>query len=143
MRYHRSSRDKKHRAPYKPEYTIPQILTEWVIAHNREQKIIGIAYTSAQKNKDFDYPEDSYDNYAIPVIESLTSKKYCKQLISYFTMTKPSYYDLEVLRHNGDGVNAGEYCLSSDKQKEENINLSHFGLMENFITKYAFDKITE
>jgi hypothetical protein len=138
---------KKDSDPYKPEYTIPQILTEWVIAHNREQKdvnqkIIGIVYTSAQKNEDFDYPEDSYENYAIPVIYPLSNKKYCRGLASYFELTKPTYFDLEILR-NGIGLDMGEIGLSEDEQKEENIRTSYFGKMEEFINKYKFSKIVE
>ena len=138
---------KKDTDPYKPEYTIPQILTEWVIAHNREQKdvgqkILGIVYTSAQKNEDFDYPEDSYDNYAIPVIYPLSNKKYCRGLASYFELTKPTYFDLEVLR-NGIGFNFGKIGLTDEEQKEENIRTSYFGKMEEFVNKYKFSKFIE
>lgn len=53
---------------YKPEYLIPQLLTELIITHKRgkapDEEIIGVLFTSARKNKDFDFPNDSYDNYA-------------------------------------------------------------------------------
>ena len=53
---------KNHDDYYKPEYLIPQLLTEWTISQNRDkrksslQEIIGIIYTSAQKNSDFNFP---------------------------------------------------------------------------------------
>lgn len=133
--------------PYKPEYTIPQILTEWVISTNNNkkatdpEKIIGIAYTSAQKNDEFDYPLNSYDNYAIPVLKPLASKNYCKKLTDIFRVTKPTYYDLEVLRQGGI-IGAGEYGLQDgEEQKTQNIKISPFGKMEDFVLKYPFKQI--
>lgn len=140
---------KNTKDPYKPEYTIPQILTEWIIAHNREKgregdPIIGIVYTSAQKNKDFDYPDDSNDNYAIPVISPLNRKKYCTGLKSLFKLTKPTYYDLEVLRHGGHNTDSGDFGISEEEQiKQENINLSPFGQMEKYLNNYDFKEIVE
>lgn len=126
---------KNSKDTYKPEYLIPQLLTEWVISKNRDKKgeeILGIVYTSAQKNDDFDFPEDSFNNYAIPVLKPLGSNKYCKRLKDYFGLTSPTYYDLEVLKRV-DGVPCGHYGLNEEQQKEENMMLSHFGEMEEFL----------
>lgn len=130
---------KNNKDSYKPEYLIPQLLTEWVIAHNREladrsDEIIGILYTSSQKNDDFDYPEESYDNLAIPVLSPLSLGKYCKRLKELFKLSKPTYYDLEVLKH-GEGTNIGRFDLTAEEQREENINLSHFGCMEDYLNR--------
>lgn len=127
---------KNNKDTYKPEYLIPQLLTEWVISKNREDKgggeLLGIMYTSSQKNDDFAFPDDSFDNYAIPVLKPLGSKKYCKRLIDYFMLTSPTYYDLEVLRQ-GERYSLGSFGLSGDELKEQNIELSHFGVMEGYL----------
>lgn len=131
---------------YKSEYLIPQLLTEWIISHNREsgktgaEEIIGIAYTSAHKNTDFDYPEDSVDNYAIPVLKPLGGGKYCSRLIQLFTITSPTYYDLEVHRLGNTHCwhSAG---LEEEEQKTENIRISSFGIMENYLNKRELSSI--
>ena len=127
---------------YKPEYTIPQLLTEWVISHNRDGKkgrnfeeIMGIVYTSAQKNDDFDYPADCYDNYAIPVLQSMTRSKYCPRLKDMFELSKPSYFDLEVLKQ-GEIYDGGEFGFDEQNIPAENMRASHFGQMEEYLKKY-------
>lgn len=137
---------KNSKDTYKPEYLIPQLLTEWVISHNRDNKpedeILGIVYTSAQKNEDFDFPDNSYDNYAIPVLKPLGSKKYCDRLEAIFQLTSPTYYDLEVLRH-GDHIDGGEFGLNEEEQKIENMRTSHFGEMESFLNDKVLETVTE
>ena len=136
---------KNSKDSYKPEYLIPQLLTEWVISRNRDSKtaevIIGILFTSTKKNNDFDFPENCYDNYAIPVLSPLGSKKYCKRLTEIFHLTAPTYYDLEVLKH-GDGVDGGIYNLDAE-QKAENYRTSRFGEMEGFLSDAAIAKVEE
>ena len=137
---------KNSKDTYKPEYLIPQLLTEWVISHNRENKpedeILGIMYTSAQKNDDFDFPDNSCDNFAIPVLKPLGSKKYCDRLEAIFHLTSPTYYDLEVLR-NGDIIDGGVFGLNDEKQKIENMRTSHFGEMERFLEAKDLETVTE
>ena len=137
----KNSKDK-----YKPEYLIPQLLTEWVISKNREGKkgeeVLGIMYTSAQKNDDFSYPDDSYDNYAIPVLKPLSRKKYCEGLKDYFKLTAPTYYDLEVLRQ-GERIDAGSYDADTETWTIENIRTSHFGVMEEYLNNKPLETIDE
>lgn len=137
---------KNSKDTYKPEYLIPQLLTEWVISHNRnnkpEEEILGIMYTSAQKNDDFDFPDNSYDNYAIPVLKPLGSKKYCDRLEAIFQLTSPTYYDLEVLRL-GDHIDGGVFGLNEEEQKIENMRTSHFGKMESFLEDKVLETVNE
>lgn len=137
---------KNSKDTYKPEYLIPQLLTEWVISHNRdnkpEEEILGIMYTSAQKNDDFDFPDNSYDNFAIPVLKPLGSKKYCDRLETIFQLTSPTYYDLEVLRH-GDHIDGGVFGLNEEEQKTENMRTSHFGKMESFLEGKVLETVNE
>ena len=131
---------------YKPEYLIPQLLTEWVISKNRESKkgeeILGIMYTSAQKNDDFLYPDDSYDNYAIPVLKPLSSKKYCNGLKDYFKLTAPTYYDLEVLRQ-GEHFDFAKFSEMDERLTLQNIKISHFGQMEEYLDKIKLESIID
>lgn len=140
----------KESDPYKPEYLIPQLLTEWVISHNKDlrsekksKEVLGILYTSAQKNDDFDFPFDSYDNYAIPVLKPLSGKKYCERLKGLFVLTLPTYYDLEVLK-NGRGIDSGHIDIKSElEQKEENMTLSAFGEMEKYLNDKELDHLSD
>lgn len=123
---------------YKPEYLIPQLLTEWVITHNREmldptqEEILGIVYTSAHKNDDFKYPLDNYDNYAIPVLKPLSGGKYCTRLTSLFKLTPPRYYDCEVLKR-GEGINIMELISTEgEKLSFHDMKKTRFGEMERF-----------
>ena len=140
---------KNNQDKYKPEYLIPQLLTEWVISKNKEGKkgkkgeeVLGIMYTSAQKNDDFDYPDASYDNYAIPVLKPLSRKKYCDGLKDYFKLTSPTYYDLEVLRQ-GERIDAGTFDEDSETLTIESIRTSHFGVMEGYLNNKSLETITE
>lgn len=131
---------------YKPEYLIPQLLTEWVITHNRDNtpdnEIIGILFTSSRKNKDFDYPNDCYDNYAIPVLKPLGSKKYCDRLTELFHLSAPTYYDLEVLKQ-GEIIDGGILGQNEDERKAENYRTSHFGVMERYLEGTAVEEVQE
>lgn len=132
---------------YKPEYLIPQLLIEWVISHNRDKKesedeILGIMYTSAQKNDDFNFPDASYDNFAIPVLTPLSSKKYCERIKGIFHLTAPTYYDLEVLR-NSEPANYGTFGSDEEQQKEYNLESSRFGTMETFLSDKPLETIDE
>lgn len=131
---------------YKPEYLIPQLLTEWIITHNWQEKpdneIAGILFTSTKKNKDFDFPEVSFDNYAIPVLKPLTKGKYCARLSEMFHLTAPTYYDLEVLKQ-GQIIAVGEFGLDVELQKEENYNTSRFGVMERYLEHIVPAKVTD
>lgn len=132
---------------YKPEYLILQLLTEWIISHNWQsrnikERIAGIVYTSAQKNTDFDYPESSYDNYAIPVIKPLSSGKYCKDLTSMYKLTMPTYYDLEELRQ-GPVIDVVQHELEVRDQREYNMFVSRFGMMQRFLERKPVASINE
>ena len=140
---------KNNKDTYKPEYLIPQLLTEWVISYNvgkkQEEEILGIMYTSAQKNDDFNYPDSSCDNYAIPVLKPLGNKKYCDRLKTIFKLSAPTYYDLEVLK-NGEIEKAlfwEEEESDEEKQKIENMRTSHFGLMESFLDDKKLETVEE
>ncbi|MDD7723156.1 MAG: RES domain-containing protein [bacterium] len=115
---------------YKPEYIIPQLLTEWIIKKHKT----GIFYTSVHKDSGFDFPADKYNNIAIPVQNPLESKVYCEALSSYFRITSPMNYEIELLR-NGENVEIGEYGLDEEREKEDNYRFSAFGHLEDWLSK--------
>ena len=135
---------KNNKDYYKPEYLIPQLLTEWIITNNREntpdKEIIGILFTSSKKNEDFYFPNDSYDNYAIPVLKPLSSKMYCKRLSQLFHLSAPTYYDLEVLKQ-GETIDLGNIVSSDEQKRAENYRTSPFGTLEKYLGKAVIDEI--
>ena len=138
---------KNSKDTYKPEYLIPQLLTEWIISKNEnnkgDDKILGIMYTSAHKNDDFSFPDDSYDNYAIPVLNPLCDKQNCIKLTNYFKLTAPTYYDLEVLRQ-GEGFDSGYIDATTEEEKRINdLRFSRFGVMEEYLRSRDLEEVTQ
>lgn len=130
---------------YKPEYIVPQLITEWIITRNKSNKnaknILGVIYTSTHKNNDFSFPDDSFDNYAIPVIEPINSKDYCKKLKNIFNLTLPTYYDLEELRQ-GMIIDGGIFGFKTEEEeRREDIRNSKFGYLEKYLEDYPFESI--
>lgn len=118
---------------YKPEYIIPQLLTEWII----KNKMTGIIYTSIHKDSGFDFPTDKYNNVAMPVQNPLKDKGYCETLSSYFKITPPMNYEIELLR-NGEVIDMGAFGLDEEQQREENYRFSAFGHLEAWLQKGNF-----
>jgi hypothetical protein len=87
---------------YKPEYLIPQLLTEYIISRNMDhkpkEKIFGILYTSAHINNDFNFSDKEFINWAIPVLDPLSGSKYCPILCNTFKITKPTCEEFENIK---------------------------------------------
>lgn len=118
---------------YKPEYIIPQLLTEWII----KNKKVGIFYTSIHKDSGFDFPADKYNNIAMPVQNPLKDKGYCDALSTFFRISVPKNYEIEQLRH-GEGLDMGELGLDEEQQREENYSFSAFGHLEDWLQEGEF-----
>lgn len=134
---------------YKPEYIIPQLLTEFIITnYNRDYKydnvfktIHGIRYTSVHKNTDFNFPDEKFDNIVFPVVKSLNSTGYCPLLCEQFQITSPTCDEYERIR--GDySVDYGKAGYSQDEQIRRNYEVSMFGKMEERLKLYELHKIT-
>ena len=139
---------KDNSATYKPEYLIPQLITEWVIVQQKltrktKSNIIGIIYTSVHKNLDFNFPEDVFDNIVVPVLKPLNKgvMDYCPILTDLFELTPPTYYDLETLKH-GRTYDAGEYGVTAEKSKKNSYAISSFGEMERFLDEISTERIS-
>lgn len=131
---------KESDANYKPEYSIPQLMMEYVINNNVYHKtdtpIAGIYYTSVFKNEDYGFGIDKFENIAIPVQRPLSSKKYCHKLCEIFMMTRSTCDEMEQMRSGGYirmeydekkaamvyHGNIGEYEYSSFGYLEKRLN---------------------
>ena len=72
---------------FKPEYIIPQLIMEWLIVHNfherPERRIHGILLYISSQNEDFGYPIEKLENIAMPTIDTLATKGFCKSYLLY------------------------------------------------------------
>jgi len=91
--------------PFKPEYCIPQIITQIIRCTD---EIDGIAYLSTKQTNSF---ESNFEktNFILPTNNVCTKRGYCKSLVQSFSMTSPieiptslssEYLDLYI---NNDG----------------------------------------
>ena len=113
---------------YKPEYIIPQLITEWII----KNEMAGIYYTSVHKSNGFVFPMSKYQNVAIPVQTPLKQKGYCDKLSPLFEITVPMNHEIEHLRY-GDQIDWEEYDLGELQRQEENYRNSAFGHLEEWL----------
>ena len=124
---------------FKPEYIIPQLVTEWVITHNDKPEtkkknvlIYGIRYTSSLKTDEFEFPKSKLDNIALFPIDALgaNGNKYCPKLVDNFSITNPTCNEFEKLKCGYD-IDLGKAGYD-DKEFElfANYELSDFGQLE-------------
>lgn len=124
-------------AIFKPEYIVPQLVSEWIISHNDKKEtrktdsfVYGICYTSSLKTDEFEFPSWTLDNVALFPIEVLTNKKYCPKLSEIFHITSPTCNEYEKLKcgYDIDGGHAG--YESREKELEANYASSDFYNLE-------------
>ena len=130
---------------FKPEYIIPQLLIEWIIDRNsgKGEAILGVYYTSVNKNKDFYILDHEWDNLAIPVQDALSKKEYCPMLKELFYCTKPTCYEYE---HIQGCINATGYWGDGLKRSDsdglkDGYYWSMFSRIEELIEKNVFDVV--
>jgi len=133
-------------APFKPEYIIPQLLLELVVASNREKKkrndspyalTWGIIYTSTHLSKDFLYQEEYLENIVLPIVQSSTVIQYCGYLASLFNISEPLCYRYEELKERQTGLSC-EPIVVDEKQKVRNeYDLTKLGFMERRLQQNA------
>lgn len=119
---------KNQDATFKPEYSIPQLLMEYVINYNVNNPIgapvSGIYYTSVFKNDDFGFGIEKLENIAIPVQSPLSSKKYCRKLCDMFMLTKPTCDEMEQIKSGG--------YATTEYDKEKSAIVVHQGMVEGY-----------
>ena len=122
----------KNKDFFKPEYIIPQLLMEWIIELHKSKKIdktqkpIGIVYTSVHINKQLEFPQAVFYNFAIPAISPF-SGKYSKELCDYFLLTEPTSEELEKVRGTFSSA-SNIYLYSKDDPNKYGSSL--FGILE-------------
>lgn len=119
---------KDQNATFKPEYSIPQLLMEYVIHYNVKNPIgapvSGIFYTSVFKNDDFGFGIEKLENIAIPVQSPLSSKKYCRKLCDMFMLTKPTCDEMEQIRTGG--------YLTEEYDENTGTSIVHQGVNDGY-----------
>lgn len=131
---------------FKPEYIVSQLFLEWTIENNstRKNSIIGVYYTSANRNEDFYVELDhEWDNLAIPVQDALSSDEYCPKLKELFHCTRPTCYEYELIQGN---INTTGHWDNGPKRKDpegwkDDYYLSVFSRMEELLEKRTFDVV--
>ncbi|MDR1895317.1 MAG: hypothetical protein LBR10_00820 [Prevotellaceae bacterium] len=129
---------KNEKDNYKPEYIIPQLLTESIISINRKRReidwnlddfVLGVIYTSVYFNDDLKYQSNISGNIAIPVLDVSQSKGSCNILAECFCITNPTCYEYEEIRK--DFSMDPEYIvLSQTTSPNQNYILSKPGKLE-------------
>lgn len=137
---------------FKPEYIVPQLLTEWLITHNDKPEvkkngafIYGIRYTSSLKTDDFDFPRSMLNNIALFPLEPLgTNSNYCPKLAENFLITDPTCNEFEKLKC-GYSVNFNNSIyIGKNFEPFSNYQVSDFGQLEkrlSDINKFPLHKV--
>ena len=136
--------------PFKPEYIIPQLITEYIITQNRDKYNknertkfefnLGVYYTSTHINDDLEFPEYTFDNLALPVVEVDNNKPYCDLLASCFELTIPTSYSYEDIRERfGPSIRT----ISNDNtiSKEDNYKCSKMGILEEHLASFEMEQL--
>ena len=129
---------------FKPEYIIPQFLTELIIINNKSilhnkmladspSVIWGIIYSSTHIHEDFTYGRKYMENIILPVVETSAKENYCHYLASLFDISQPSCY--EILKEN---ILHLESCGEEDEYEYES---SAMGIMENKLKSSDFKEL--
>lgn len=126
--------------PFKPEYTIPQIVMLALVNHKRFQ---GCSFTSTKKTNNFDWPDDLLINVAIPV-KCVNETGSCPILTDSFLVTDSINYKYEVLKCNISPTRiAGDSDIEAlfigrrmDANIYDDYKGSIFGQMEDVLKKY-------
>ena len=115
---------------FKPEYLIPQLLMEWIIKKNKTGVYYTTTHLTRQTKMDFDYPEDKYDNLAIPIKMPLANGvENCPKLSKIFEITDPANQEIESLKH-GNGI----AMIDADVDpKVSRYDTSSFGFLEKYL----------
>lgn len=130
---------------FKPEYIVSQLLIEWIIDRNqsKEQPLLGIYYTSTNRNSDFYILDHEWDNLAIPVQNTMSGDEFCPKLKALFYCTKPTCYEYE---HVQGHINTTGYWDNGPKRIDpqglkDDYYKSVFSRMEELLENKSFDEV--
>ena len=133
-------------ALFKPEYIIPQLITEYVITRNRqlyEEKEyslfdfkLGVYYTSVHLNSKFGFPQKTFDNLALPSVLVEDDSDYCQLLASCFEWTDPISYSREDIKEKFGTPWINVQDLSTLTKEEYTYKYSKMNELEERLSKY-------
>ena len=134
-------------ALFKPEYIIPQLITEYVITKNRllydeEEEYslfdfkLGVYYTSAHLNNKFGFPQKTFDNLALPSVLIENNSDYCQLLASCFEWTDPTSYSREDIKEKFDSSWRNVQDLSTLTKEEYTYKYSKMNELEERLSEY-------
>ncbi len=136
--------------PFKPEYIIPQLITEYIITQNRVkydknertkfEYNLGVYYTSTHINNDLEFPEYTFNNLALPVVEVDTDEPYCHLLASCFEFTVPTSYAYEDIKEIF-GPSIRTISGNSTISKENNYECSKMGILEEHLASFEMKQL--
>ena len=125
--------------PFKNEYVIPQLL---MLSLLKQDKLYGVAYSSAQMDDMITSDEARHYNVAIPVRE-VSDKGYCSRLKNMFQITRGlTFMEAEIKSVFKDRISTNfevkDECLYQIIDKNDsydNYDITKFGQLETFIKK--------
>ena len=84
---------------YKSAYLIPQLIMEWLTTYNGAtiQDLKGVRYTSVHINDQFGYPQEAFNNLALPV-PGVKSLSFAKPLSDLFKLTEATCEEYERIK---------------------------------------------
>ena len=130
--------------PFKPEYIVPQLITEYIITNNRNNYRkeeytffdfkLGILYTSTHIDNSFPHAKNIFNNLALPIVFVNDENNYCQFLASCFQWTNPTSYSYEnTKREFKDSYIHIPYLLNKGKL-EKSYNFSKMFKLEKRIS---------
>ncbi|SFC06697.1 RES domain-containing protein [Flexibacter flexilis DSM 6793] len=108
-----SVRTKHHEKPFKPEYIIPQLLTQYIA---EDEYIDGIRYPSTKVDYSKLKNVSAY-NYVFPA-RKIKNKGYCEKVSDIFNLTEPINLKREELLNNSSTATLGKALTREEKSKK-------------------------
>lgn len=131
---------------FKPEYIIPQLIMEWIMEKINSKKStdipIGIFYTSVHIADGFDYPNQVFDNLAIPA-QSPFAGRYSKELCNIFSVSEPTCDEIEHAKgtyNTADNIMMKQNDnIDEERKKISAYQTSIFGVIEKQLRNNQHD----
>lgn len=122
-----------YKDPYKSAYLIPQLIMEWLTTYGGAtiQDLKGVRYTSVHITDKFGYPQEAFNNLALPV-PGVKSPVFAKPLSDLFMLTEPTCEEYERIKGNLD---VGIVDIEEYQSAEGRYKYSLFGQLEDNLKK--------
>ena len=138
---------------FKPEYIIPQFITDTIILRNKailkdesiinsDNNIWGVIYSSTQIHEGFTNDKKLLQNIMLPIVGINSKKNYCQYLASLFDISKPLSYDHDInqlcgLRDTARAIGTPNARINTKERYENSI----FAHIEKDLQKSEFEEL--